>query len=104
MTCPLCLEAVEQVPYERRTQQNFPIPCEIHGNPAILYPENEIAFLIYGHLYPGNMAIIEMQHGEHVKRELFLRIEPIKMLCDAYDVDLLETLQKLEIIHKEWMT
>jgi hypothetical protein len=104
--CPLCIEDVQDIPFERRMNQSFPIPCEKHGG-VKLYPENEDAVEMYFRLFPGDMTMIQttVTEGsrEKIKNNYFLRMEPIKMLCDAYGINFLDTLDKLEIIHKAWL-
>ena len=100
-TCPLCVEAVGDIPYERRVTLSFPLPCPEHGDPSALMPENYDAWEIYAHMHPGAHIYLEMQQGDKTIRKPYLNLPVIESLCRAYDCDFLATLDKLEIMHKE---
>lgn len=107
--CPMCVDEISNPdnPNFHMTDplsggQDFPLPCSRHGDPAVVFPENEQAFEIY-FLMNANMNYIfrEEQHGKQNVMKCYLDLGICGALCDAWGADLQETLPKLNIIHKE---
>lgn len=101
-SCPLCVETVKDIPFERRQGMTYPLPCETHGDPSTLWPENIDAWEIYAHMHPGSHVYLDIQHGDKVIKKGFLNLPVIESLCRAYACDFIETLKKLEVIHSEF--
>lgn len=94
--CMLCIEEQknQKIPIQRRKAQK--LPCPIHGDPDI-WPENRIAISLYQKLQPYHKII---EQGEK-KPLLFLNLELLKIFCDELNLNFLDMLEKLEIVHKQ---
>jgi hypothetical protein len=77
------------------------VPCPEHGDPAYLWPENVDALEIYTRLNAGNHLVRHEKQGDSEVVRYYLNYTLIDIFCRAWDVDFRETLDKLEIIHKE---
>jgi hypothetical protein len=95
----LCVEEQikQKTPIHRRKEQR--LPCPEHGDLNI-WPENRIVFSLYEKIQPYH-EIRYIKRGESQEPIYFLNLKLVKIFCDELNLEFLDILEKLEIVHSE---
>jgi hypothetical protein len=94
-----CLAAQDAAGTPLHLRKTALLPCPIHGDPAFLWPENQIIWRIYEQM-AGNLIYQTFQDGDLPIVKPFLNILVVRCFADAYQIDFLDLLDRLQIIIK----
>jgi hypothetical protein len=95
--CLECIAAQNAANTPLNQRITVTLPCPIHGDPAYLWPENQTVWRIYEQM-AGNLIYQTYQDGDRPVVKPFLDILVVRCFADAYQIDFLDLLDRLQII------